>query len=217
MSHSNQGFNWGHTGNQTSSLALLVYITVTLHSRAWWQTIICLPFRATSKTARIPNDSPQCTVTYPQSTAHIGNPNLYLDHSITIIMTTANWRPHLVSPQRVLQPPDEDCVSVYLALAMAHVCYFDHVLGKTKLSPPPHTTDPHDLTDKVIPHWTCRLRDMGLTVLQANLSQELCLEQDHFVNAPSQWETMLQCNVVSHWLGAKWSLLEAMMSKSRKI
>ena len=32
--------------------------------------------------------------------------------------------------------------------------------------------------------------------------------RDHFVNAPSQWETTLHCNVVSHWLGAftKWSL-----------
>ena len=32
--------------------------------------------------------------------------------------------------------------------------------------------------------------------------------KDHFVYAPSQWETTLQCNVVSHWLGAytKWSL-----------
>ena len=31
---------------------------------------------------------------------------------------------------------------------------------------------------------------------------------DHFVYAPSQWETMLHCNVVSHRLGAytKWSL-----------
>ena len=31
---------------------------------------------------------------------------------------------------------------------------------------------------------------------------------DPFVNAPSQWETTLQCNVVSHWLGSftKWSL-----------
>ena len=31
---------------------------------------------------------------------------------------------------------------------------------------------------------------------------------DHFVNVPSQWETTLQCNVASHWLGAytKWSL-----------
>ena len=30
----------------------------------------------------------------------------------------------------------------------------------------------------------------------------------HFVFAPSQWETTLQCNVVSHWLGAytEWSL-----------
>ena len=25
--------------------------------------------------------------------------------------------------------------------------------------------------------------------------------RDHFVYAPSQWETTLQCNVVSHWLG----------------
>ena len=26
--------------------------------------------------------------------------------------------------------------------------------------------------------------------------------RDHFVNAPSQWETMLHCNVISHWLDA---------------
>ena len=32
--------------------------------------------------------------------------------------------------------------------------------------------------------------------------------RDHFVYAPRQWETTLQCNVVSHWLGActEWSL-----------
>ena len=30
----------------------------------------------------------------------------------------------------------------------------------------------------------------------------LHLSRDHFVYAPSQWETTLQCNVVSHWLGA---------------
>ena len=32
--------------------------------------------------------------------------------------------------------------------------------------------------------------------------------RDHFVNGPSQWEMMLHCNVISHWLGAntKWSL-----------
>ena len=34
----------------------------------------------------------------------------------------------------------------------------------------------------------------------------------HFVYASSQWETMLPCNVVSHWLGAytEWSLLYCM-------
>ena len=32
--------------------------------------------------------------------------------------------------------------------------------------------------------------------------------RDYFVNAPNQWEVMLHCNIVSHWLGAiaKWSL-----------
>ena len=32
--------------------------------------------------------------------------------------------------------------------------------------------------------------------------------RDYFVYAPSQWETALQCNAVSHWLGAyiDWSL-----------
>ena len=28
------------------------------------------------------------------------------------------------------------------------------------------------------------------------------VNRDHFVHAPSQWETTLHCNVVSHWLGA---------------
>ena len=28
------------------------------------------------------------------------------------------------------------------------------------------------------------------------------VHRDHFVYAPSQWETTLHCNVVSHWLGA---------------
>ena len=33
--------------------------------------------------------------------------------------------------------------------------------------------------------------------------------RDHFVYAPSQWETMLLCNIGFHWLGAyaKWSLI----------
>ena len=35
--------------------------------------------------------------------------------------------------------------------------------------------------------------------------------RENFVYAPSQWETTLHCNVVSHWLGAytKWSLQNA--------
>ena len=39
-------------------------------------------------------------------------------------------------------------------------------------------------------------------------SEDISQCRDHFVHAPKQWETTLQCNVVSHWLGActKWSL-----------
>ena len=35
-----------------------------------------------------------------------------------------------------------------------------------------------------------------------------CSARDYFMHAPSQWGTTLQCNVVSHWLGActKWFL-----------
>ena len=37
------------------------------------------------------------------------------------------------------------------------------------------------------------------------------ISRDHFVYAPSQWETTLHCNIFSHWLGAytKWSLYKA--------
>ena len=39
-----------------------------------------------------------------------------------------------------------------------------------------------------------------------SIYRQRCLH--HFVYAPSQWETTLQCNVVSHWLSActEWSL-----------
>ena len=39
--------------------------------------------------------------------------------------------------------------------------------------------------------------------------------RDHFVYGTSQWETTLQCNVVSHWLGAftKWFLLHKLQFK----
>ena len=42
----------------------------------------------------------------------------------------------------------------------------------------------------------------------AMIAPLLEVTRDHFVNVSSQWETTLQCNVVSHWLGAytKWSL-----------
>ena len=41
------------------------------------------------------------------------------------------------------------------------------------------------------------------------------LFRNHFVYVPSQWETTLHCNVVSHWLGAytKWSMLFRIVSK----
>ena len=41
--------------------------------------------------------------------------------------------------------------------------------------------------------------------------------KDRFVNAPSQWEVTLHCNVVSHWLGAftKWSLGNHMISSGQ--
>ena len=36
------------------------------------------------------------------------------------------------------------------------------------------------------------------------------MDKDNFVLVLSQWETMLQCNIVSHWLGTftKWSMME---------
>ena len=40
------------------------------------------------------------------------------------------------------------------------------------------------------------------------VTNDVEIHKDHFVYVPSQSEMMLQCNVVSHWLGAytKWSL-----------
>ena len=41
-----------------------------------------------------------------------------------------------------------------------------------------------------------------------NIHSGLKICRDHFVNAPRQWEFMLQCNIVSHLWGeyTKWSL-----------
>ena len=57
-----------------------------------------------------------------------------------------------------------------------------------------------------------RLCDMSaLLVRQHGLrhsSSNSLRPRDHFVYATSQWETMLQCNIISHWLGTckKWPL-----------
>ena len=50
---------------------------------------------------------------------------------------------------------------------------------------------------------------VGLYWIFVWLTHSNVFPRDHFVHAPSQWETMLHCNVVPHWLGActKWSLI----------
>ena len=42
--------------------------------------------------------------------------------------------------------------------------------------------------------------------------------KDNLVHAPSQWETTLQCDVISHWLGVwrEWSLYELAALHSRR-
>ena len=43
------------------------------------------------------------------------------------------------------------------------------------------------------------------------LTTKVSFHRDNFVNALSQWETTLLCNIVSHWQGAytKWSLFQS--------
>ena len=47
------------------------------------------------------------------------------------------------------------------------------------------------------------------SVTTACLEGDTTFSKDHFVYVPSQWETTLPCNVVSHWLGTytEWSLI----------
>ena len=57
--------------------------------------------------------------------------------------------------------------------------------------------------------WSAQMIAEVMPLLTTKLaSLQLLVFRDHFVYAPSQWETALQCNIVSHWLGAysKWSL-----------
>ena len=46
-----------------------------------------------------------------------------------------------------------------------------------------------------------------MLVIWYNIDFWLSYRRDHFVNVPSQWETTLQFNIISHWLSAftKWS------------
>ena len=47
----------------------------------------------------------------------------------------------------------------------------------------------------------------------------MSLHRDHFVYEPSQWEMTLQCNVISHWLGAftKWFPITALPHEHRDV
>ena len=53
-----------------------------------------------------------------------------------------------------------------------------------------------------------RIVKVPISSRKSPLSSCSCIARDPFVNAPSQWETTLHSNVISHWLGAytKWSL-----------
>ena len=52
--------------------------------------------------------------------------------------------------------------------------------------------------------WYLYIESIPSCITQGNR----CHFRDHFVYAPSQWETTLHCNVISHWLStySKWSL-----------
>ena len=55
----------------------------------------------------------------------------------------------------------------------------------------------------LLPHPDCSLYHL---ISAAGYCQFDVISRDHIVYAPGQWETTLQCNIVSHWLSAftKW-------------
>ena len=55
--------------------------------------------------------------------------------------------------------------------------------------------------DMIVLHWAFGMYHVRSSARRLHFS---C--RDHFMYAPSQWETMLHCNIVSHWLGANRSL-----------
>ena len=79
-----------------------------------------------------------------------------------------------------------------------------------------------------ISHSSHLMLSYGVSIVSSNLKLSFsCLRplamhgitiRDHFVNAPSQWEMMLQCNIISHWLGSftKWSLTMDVISMEVK-
>ena len=67
----------------------------------------------------------------------------------------------------------------------------------------------------ILRNWTTSIA-LTLPNLHAKISElTMCVIRNHFVYAPSQWETTLQCNVISHWLGAytKWFLCDASVNR----
>ena len=55
-------------------------------------------------------------------------------------------------------------------------------------------------------NYACILQSNSM--VYSEYTANLLITRNHFVHAPSQWETTLHCNVVSHWLGTytEWSL-----------
>ena len=70
-----------------------------------------------------------------------------------------------------------------------------------------YQTEPIHLTENWELSWY-QLRILTTFAISVQKNDIKCKYKDYFQHPPSQWEMMLQCNVVSHWLGAygKWSL-----------
>ena len=76
--------------------------------------------------------------------------------------------------------------------------YFYHISLKISMT---HVKIPHYFPSVQQGHIHRSWRELPHKIIS------LC--RDHFVYVPSQWETMLQCNVGSHWIRAcaEWSLI----------
>ena len=92
-----------------------------------------------------------------------------------------NWKRHTLSEECHLPPPRVVMIPNVTSLVVAEIV----------------------MMMVTILQWIHPYVQMGLLATVVPLHG-----RDHFVYPPSQWETTLHCNVVSHWLGAytKWSL-----------